>query len=373
MGAYNKLLKLGGMALSSTRETLKTKLINGKIDKLTKEMEKEKNPEVREYLSRRKRVLENELLKTIQEEKSNRKKSAEVLKKDVKFTMEKRKEESKGVKLPSKVTKEFKNLPIVTVFDDLIEGASGIEKAEEYLKSNQEKAYSYLLIAETIKYHKKTFLTIHGVKAPIDILGTVIDVTSEYLGGFVENITDKDKWTYERALKQALSIAIGKKNEDRENLIIAGRSAFLLAWDTKNINERQRLLALAREFYERALEEDSLIHLRGEVLFYLGEMYGSVGDKTAFGEYLYKSINEGFYPAIEEYKKLVSKRGAFKNHGPARIPRDVRVTKAFKFSMRRNFIDAALGGTVNVIKKQSKKLSNTTERIIDKAVDKFMK
>lgn len=367
MGIFNKLTKLGDITYSSTKEIVKSKSIERKIAKIDREIQDEKNPDIQKYLVEKKKLLQEELLNITREERDKRDESVKALKREVKASIEKRRYESRGLGITSKVRKEFKNLPVVTLFDDLIEGASGIEKVEDYLKHNQENPYAYLLLAEAIRYHKKTFLTIHGIKAPIDIIGTVIDVTSEYVGGFFENIADKDKWTYERALKQALAMAMAKKESEAENLVIVGRSAFLLSRETKNIKERQKYLKLAREFYERSLEERSLKHLWGEVLYYLGEMYGSVGDKRLQVEYLLRSINEGFHPSIAEYRKLAPKSGDIK------VPEGTHKIREFKFSYKRNLINSAFSGTTNVITKQSRKIINTTERILDNAVDKFIK
>lgn len=202
MGLINKFTKLGKLAASSIEENVKGKLAESKIKSIDKKLE---NLDEKEgaHLIIEKENLEKKLKKEKNEEEKKRNKVRSELKEEVKHSILQRKKDNKNLNVIQKVQKEFQEIPIATVVNDLAEGLSEIEKAKKCIKVNPEKIECWLELAESLRFYKKAFVIINGIKAPIDPIGSTIDITSELVGGSIESALDKDKWTYERALEQA--------------------------------------------------------------------------------------------------------------------------------------------------------------------------
>lgn len=202
MGLINKFGKLGKIAASSIEENIKSKLLEGRIKSIDKKLEN-MNDKEGAHLIIKKENLQRKMDKEKIEEQRKRDEVKSELKQQVTDSILERKKENKGLNIIQKVQKEFQEIPIATVVNDLAEGLSEVEKAKERIKTYPEDIYSWLELAEALRFYKKAFIIINGIKAPIDLIGSTIDITSELVGGSIESALDKDKWTYERALEQA--------------------------------------------------------------------------------------------------------------------------------------------------------------------------
>lgn len=202
MGLINKFGKLGKIVASSIEENVKSKLLEGRIKSIDKKLEN-MNDKEGAHLIIKKENLQRKMDKEKIEEQRRRNEVKSELKQEVKDSILERKKENKDLNIIQKVQKEFQEIPIATVVNDLAEGFSEIEKAKERIKTYPEDIYSWLELAEALRFYKKAFIIINGIKAPIDLIGSTIDITSELVGGSIESALDKDKWTYERALEQA--------------------------------------------------------------------------------------------------------------------------------------------------------------------------
>lgn len=211
MGILNKVIKLSKIAVSSVKENVKCAYLEQNIKNIDKKLEKTKDKQGA-HLKIKKENLENKLEKEKNVEKEKREVIKLELKRQVKVSIAKRKKENKNLNLIEKVQKEFEELPIATIVNDLAEGVSDIEKVKEHVKRNPGDIYSWLELAETLRFYKKTFLIINGIKAPFDLIGTALDVGTEIVGGSIENALDKDKWTYDRALMQAKKLGATEKH-----------------------------------------------------------------------------------------------------------------------------------------------------------------
>lgn len=216
MEILNKVIKLSKIVVSSVKENVKCKHLEQNIKKIDKMLEMTKDKQDA-HLKIKKENLQSKL----QKEKKGEKKKREVikleLKRQVKVSREKRKKENKNLNVIEKAQKEFEELPIATIANDLAEGISDIEKVKEYVKRNPGDIYSWLELAETLRFYKKTFLIINGIKAPFDLIGSVLDVGTEIVGGSIENALDKDKWTYDRAIMQAKKLGATEKQIEEFN------------------------------------------------------------------------------------------------------------------------------------------------------------
>ena len=216
MGIINKVIKLSKLAASSVKENVKCKYLEQNIKNIDKKLEKTKDKQDA-HLKIKKKNLENKLEKEKKGEKEKREVIKLELKREVKVSKAKRKKENKNFNIIKKVQKEFEELPIATIANDLAEGISDIEKVKEYVKRNPEDIYSWLKLAETLRFYKKTFLIINGIKAPFDLIGSALDIGTEIVGGSIENALDKDKWTYDRAIMQAKKLGATEKQIEEFN------------------------------------------------------------------------------------------------------------------------------------------------------------
>lgn len=214
MGIIKKVIKLSKLAVSSAKENVKCKYLEQNIKNIDKKLENSKDKEDA-HLKIKKENLQSKLRKEKKEEKEKRESIKLELKTQIKDSKEKRNRENKNLNIVKKVQKEFEELPIATIANDLAEGISGIDKIKENVKKNPENIYSWLELAEALRFYKKAFLIINGIKAPFDLIGSALDVGTELVGGSIENVLDKDKWTYNRAMMQARKLgATGKQIEE---------------------------------------------------------------------------------------------------------------------------------------------------------------
>lgn len=210
MTFINKLKKIAKIAVSSAEENVKSKLLENKINSIDKKLgniDKKQGAHL---------IIEKEnLQKKINEQKKEEMKKREIvklqLKQEVKDSRLKRKEENKDLNLIKRIRKEFDGIPIATAANDLAEGISEVEKVKKRIIREPEDIYSWLEFAETLKFYKKAFIIINGIKAPFDLIGSTIDIGTELVGGPIESTFDKDKWTYERALEQARKLGATEK------------------------------------------------------------------------------------------------------------------------------------------------------------------
>lgn len=322
MGLGKKLESLNKIALSKAKETIKCLYLEGKVKKLDKNIDgaKKKDKHKLEYNKR-------EALQSINAIKFNesiqRKEEARKLKEEAKISINKRRNENKDLSAISKLQKGFKDLPIVTVVDDLVEGASGIEKITRMVNENPRDPYSWLILAETFKYYKKAFIILNTIKIPVDPIGSLIDIGVEIGGGYIEENLDKDKWSYKRALLKCLNLGVKSDIKDEKNLICIGRSAQLLAKEAKEPLERDNLTILSQRHFKEALKVVS-DDTKDELMYYLG--------------------------VIDEKK-----------------------VKRFRYAYRKNLLKAATFGTVNMVTKQSEKFIKTGEKILDRTLDILIK
>ncbi|KZL94299.1 hypothetical protein [Clostridium magnum] len=216
MGILKKVIKLGKLAVSSTKENVKSKYLEQNIKNIDKKLEKSQDGQDA-HLKIKKENLENKLLKEKKEGNEKRELIKLELKKQVKVSREKRKQENKNLNVVKKLQKEFQEMPIATIANDLAEGISDIEKVKEQVRKNPEDIYSWLQLAETLRFYRKTFLIINGIKAPFDLIGSVLDVGTELIGGSIEDTLDKDKWTYDRAVMQAKKLGATEEQIEEFN------------------------------------------------------------------------------------------------------------------------------------------------------------
>ncbi len=210
MSIIAKISKLGNVAVSSAKEKIKCGYLQKNIENIDKKLKNMDDKKEAHLI-----IKKENKQKKIKEEKIKEKKKRETakgeLQKQILISKHKRKEETKDLNIIEKVQKEFKELPIATIVDDFVEGVSDIEKAEKIVKEHPEDMYSWLNLAETIKFYKKAFLIINGIKAPWDMIGTTLDLSVEFVGGSIESAFDKKKWTYERAINEAVKLGAGEK------------------------------------------------------------------------------------------------------------------------------------------------------------------
>lgn len=210
MGLMNKFSKLGKMAASSIEENVKIKLLESRIKSIDKKLEGIDDKEGAHLI-----IEKENMQKKMEKEKAKEQKERETiksqLKQEAKASIQKRKKESKDLSMIQKARKELEGIPITTVANDLAEGLSELEKAQKRVKAYPEDIYSWLELAEALRFYKKAFIVINGIKAPIDPIGSTIDISTELVGGSIESALDKEKWTYERALEQAKKLGATEK------------------------------------------------------------------------------------------------------------------------------------------------------------------
>jgi hypothetical protein len=253
MGIVNKITQIGNIVVSSTKEKIKCKYLGRNIKTINKKL-KNMDDKKGAHLIIKKENIQKKIYEEKINESARRKKIAIDLKKQIEISKKKRKEEVKDFNTIQKVKKEFEELPIATAVDDLVSGVSDIERAQKLVEESPKDTYSWLNLAETIKFHKKAFLIINGIKAPWDMIGSAVDLSMEFIGGTIEDTMDKNKWTYERAINQAAKLGASKKEIEKfkenykKNIILAsvkGTSHMLCKQSKKLTKTSERIIDFA--------------------------------------------------------------------------------------------------------------------------------
>ncbi|WP_125154668.1 hypothetical protein [Clostridium rectalis] len=315
MTFIKKISKLGSIGKSKLKENIHCMYLERKIRSTDKKNKK--------CVLAKKDILNNKIEKIREKESLKRKNIIKNLKGIVKDSQEERVKENKKLNFVNRIEKEFKQIPIITVVDDIVEGASGIEKLKRVVEDNPEEPLNWIILAEALQYYKETFLWINLAKAPIDLMGSLMDLGIEFGSDFLESSIDKDKWTYKRCLLKCLNLAVKSNLEDEKTLVCIGKSAKLLSESCFEPLEKENLTVLKEKYLNKALKICS-IENRDEILFYLDRVEG-------------KNI------------------------------------KKFKYGLNKSILKATLNGSVNALVNQSRKLKNTSERILDNSIDKFLK
>lgn len=250
MGVINKLINVSKITVSYAKESAKCKYLEKNIKRIDKSMEG-LNDKQGAHLLIQKENLQKKLEEERNSERKKRKEAKLKLKSQVRISKEQRQKDNKGMNILERLQNEFKELPIVTAVDDLVAGISDIDKIEEYVKNHPEDIYSWLNLAEALKFHKKTFLIVNGIKAPFDLIGTTLDIGIEFIGDRVENVLDKDKWTYERAVNQARKLGATEKEIEefrkryKRNIVdaaVKGTGHMIYKQSKKMLNTSERIL-----------------------------------------------------------------------------------------------------------------------------------
>lgn len=253
MSFVNKFKKIAKIAVSSAEENIKSKLLENKINSINKKLES-MNDKEGAHLLIKKGSLEKKINDQKKEERKKRDAIKLQLKQEVRASRLERKKENKDLNIIKRIKKEFDELPIATFANDLAEGIAEIEKVKEMILKYPEDIYSWLELAETLKFYKKTFIAINGIKAPFDLIGSTIDIGTELLGGSLESALDKDKWTYERALNQARKLGATEKqiddfsknyNKSMATALVKGTGHMVYKQSKKIITTGERILDFA--------------------------------------------------------------------------------------------------------------------------------
>lgn len=371
MTLFSKLMKTSKIAASSAKEKVQIKYYEGKLKKINNSREKIDASNNFDMNSSEKE-LSSKIINIKEKEKETRSVLAKSLKKEVLESREERKKERKSLKAFEKIQKEFKELPIVTIVDDLAEGASGIEEMKSKIKLDQDNPYNWLALAEALKFYNKAFYIINGIKAPIDMIGSAIDVSVQYLSEYLEAAADNEKWTYERALAQAIYLGKKSKAKDAHTLIVIGRAEQLLGKSCKNTIKRLKHFESSEETFLNSLAEDSTIQQKAEVFYYLAELWKN-RDNKRYIHYIGQSISFGFAPAEEDLNNFLNKTRENQFIAQMKISKGVLRITDFKYSYRKRTVEVAIDGAANMVRKQSRKLRATSERIFDSIANRVLK
>lgn len=253
MGIVNKLINASKITVSYAKENIKCKYLEKNIERIDRSIEGLTDKQGAHLLIR-KENLQKKLEEERNSERKKRDKAKLELKSQVRISIEQRKKDNKSMNILERTQKEFKELPIVTVVDDFVAGISDIDKIKEYVKNHPEDIYAWLNLAEALKFHKKTFLIVNGIKAPFDLIGTTLDIGMEFIGDRVENVLDKDKWTYDRAVNQARKLGATEKQIEefrkryKKNIVnaaVKGTGHMVYKQSKKMLNTSERILDFA--------------------------------------------------------------------------------------------------------------------------------
>jgi hypothetical protein len=240
------------------------------------------------------------------------------------------------------------------------------ENTEKIVSENPREPFAWLLLAETLKYHRKTFLKVQKLKLPVDFIGSIMDIGTEYIGDFVDQAFDKDKITFEKALNIAVSLAESRECPSLLDLIVLGRCMQINGQNMKDNSLKYRYCERAEAYYRKALDKGMEACDEGEIRYYLSEIYHSMRRFKEHRDLLKESLNKGFVPAQRELKKHTINKDLS-------IPRGVVPVDRFKYSVRKSTSEEVISGASNLINKQGKKIARVGERIIDNVLDKIIK
>ena len=166
MSFIKKVGNLSTIGLSKAKEKAQESYLKSKAKNIDKEIQNIENSNITE-LKCEKNAIENKIRQVAKSK----------LKNQVQESKNKRKEENKGLNAVSRMKKEFKNVPIVSLVDDIVEGASDIERIQSMVQNNPNDPYPWLILAQCIGYYKKAFFILNIAKSPIDPILIPLKIT----------------------------------------------------------------------------------------------------------------------------------------------------------------------------------------------------
>jgi predicted metal-dependent hydrolase len=171
----------------------------------------------------------------------------------------------------------------------------------------------------------------------------------------------------------AVNLGLGAENPTGPTMAVVGRSMQLLAKETKDGLKRESGMKAAEKYLKKSLDMQNATSAKGEILYYLAEMAYDRGDKASYGEYLRQSRDSGFSPALKELKSYLDREKIHYSVKDISMPAGVKSIDHFNYSLRKNVGSALLSGTARTAARQGKKILRTSERILDAAIEKFLK
>ena len=367
MRFFPKIKHLGQLGFSTLTEKTQEKSLEARIRQIEKQLTIQGVQKIEELLQQ-KADLQKQMEETKHRESQKRSELKDILKQQAQASKQERSEEHKDLNWTQRAYKEMKDLPIVTAVDDLIDGMTELEKMEGLIISHPNNPYVWLLFADALHYYRKTFFTVHGLKATFDFVGTLIDIGAES----IVSVVDKEKWTYPNALRQAIYLGEKADSPRGSTFVVLGRSYQLLAREIKQIPLQAEWREKAEIYFKKALESEGERE-EGEILYFLAELEKDRGNQKGYVSYLKESKRKGFLPALKELRLFCEQNRIAYHPKEMHIPKEVTVIKDFQYSYRKKLVEAAVLGAANVVNKQTKKILKWSNRVLDYTIDKFVK
>lgn len=297
-----------------------------------------------------------------------REKALSLLKREVKQSIDGRKQEVNQLSLKERIENEFRSLPIVTVFDDLVQGISGLEEVQKRVQNYPEEPYVWLMFAQALEYHKKTFYAVQGIKAPIDTIGSIIDVSMNKLADWVS----KEQHTPNKALHKALFLTANRKGSKKSTMMIEGRCFHLLGKSTADLNRKEKYYSDAMVRYHQVIEMMTSSVITAEAFYYIAQIHGEMGNSPRYIHYMKKAIKNGLTPAHKELCNYLTERRIAYDVRDLSVPESAVKNHKFYYQYQKTLIQTTWKATSTVVGQQAKKLAVFTDRVLDYTLDKVL-
>lgn len=263
-----------------------------------------------------------------------------------------------------KIKQELSGLPLVTLIGDSVKGASGLNELQEQLKANPKSALLWMHYYEASMTHNKIS---RGTSIARMIYNPIGYTVSKGVSSGLNAVDDQyETFHPQRCLLRAVVLCMEAMEEKRttaEQQVILGKSLYYLGLNCSTPEAKMRYFKRAIRSVNVSLVMNKSARHRGEVLFYLSQMYQAVGNRKLQLRSLNLSRKLGFKPGHEILMKELRSEGVDVTYLSNALP-DRRWITQYRYTYTQDW-DKRLDQSIDyVLEAQGEKLKNTANRIM---------
>ena len=262
--------------------------------------------------------------------------------------------------------------PIITAISDVLSGVSGTSEKIEKVKNDPNDTRSWLFLGQAMKTKNILRGRYRAIRAPFNPVSTALNTAaSSSIKKFMG-----DRITPDKCFKKAISVGKEniKNNQASETFAIVGLSYYQLGTSKKvNYKTRQKLLSLAASYLKYAIKNETNNRLKAEYIYHLAEIYSVKDQDKLFLKWMNRSRKLGFKPSLKSLKLYFkSKNRLDEVKGMIKIPPGSNKYDKFALYYCPDIEERITKGVKSLIKKQSNKITNSGEIILDNIIYKIL-
>lgn len=274
--------------------------------------------------------------------------------------------------LGGRLRKEISSLPVLTAVSDAMSGASMMPEVIRRLKENPKDPVSWLHMGCALKERAAIRTAYRTVKLFVNPVGTAVGI------GLQQGLNAMDRakpLTPERCF--TIAAGLGKRMirssgcPSPETLAVTGIAYYQLALCKEE--KKAQLLRVARGYLGQAAAEAKDHAMKGEILYFLGEVFRMEGDVGSFLRTMNLSRRCGFGLALSSLRAYFKSVNSLERTEAALVlPPGVKEVAEYRWLFKPEVGERVISTVSNTVNQQLKKADELGSRVFDSIAKLFM-